>query len=106
MAGDWEIVIGLEVHAQITVKAKLFSGAAAAFGAQPNEQVSLVDAGMPGMLPVLNGEVVRHAVRTGLALGAAINNAERAEQELGGVPDDPAVEALRGAVSYAVGRDR
>ena len=73
MAGDWEIVIGLEVHAQITVKAKLFSGAAAAFGAQPNEQVSLVDAGMPGMLPVLNGEVVRHAVRTGLALGAAIN---------------------------------
>ncbi|MBN4083180.1 Asp-tRNA(Asn)/Glu-tRNA(Gln) amidotransferase subunit GatB [bacterium AH-315-B06] len=73
MPGDWEIVIGLEVHAQIVVKAKLFSGAATAFGAQPNEQVSLVDAGMPGMLPVLNGEVVRHAVRTGLALGARIN---------------------------------
>ncbi len=73
MADDWEIVIGLEVHAQITVKAKLFSGAAAAFGAEPNEQVSLVDAGMPGMLPVLNGEVVRHAVRTGLAIGATIN---------------------------------
>ncbi|PPR24182.1 MAG: Aspartyl/glutamyl-tRNA(Asn/Gln) amidotransferase subunit B [Alphaproteobacteria bacterium MarineAlpha10_Bin3] len=73
MAGDWEIVIGLEVHAQITVKAKLFSGAATAFGAQPNAQVSLVDAGMPGMLPVLNGAVVRHAVRTGLALGAVIN---------------------------------
>jgi aspartyl-tRNA(Asn)/glutamyl-tRNA(Gln) amidotransferase subunit B len=73
MAGDWEIVIGLEVHAQISVKAKLFSGAAATFGAQPNEQVSLVDAGMPGMLPVLNGAVVRHAVRTGLALGAVIN---------------------------------
>ncbi len=73
MAGDWEIVIGLEVHAQISVKAKLFSGAATAFGAGPNEQVSLVDAGMPGMLPVLNGEVVRHAVRTGLALGAKIN---------------------------------
>ena len=73
MAGDWEIVIGLEVHAQISVEAKLFSGAATAFGAQPNAQVSLVDAGMPGMLPVLNGAVVRHAVRTGLALGAKIN---------------------------------
>jgi len=73
MAGDWEIVIGLEVHAQIVVEAKLFSGAATAFGAPPNEQVSLVDAGMPGMLPVLNGAVVRHAVRTGLAIGAKIN---------------------------------
>ncbi|MEX2617629.1 MAG: Asp-tRNA(Asn)/Glu-tRNA(Gln) amidotransferase subunit GatB [Alphaproteobacteria bacterium] len=71
--GDWEIVIGLEVHAQIVAKAKLFSGASTAFGADPNEQVSLVDAGMPGMLPVLNAEAVRQAVRTGLALNARIN---------------------------------
>ena len=71
--GEWEIVIGLEVHAQIVAKAKLFSGASTAFGAAPNEQVSLVDAGMPGMLPVLNAEAVRQAVRTGLALNARIN---------------------------------
>ena len=68
--GDWEIVVGLEVHAQVTAQSKLFSGAATAFGAEPNSQVSLVDAAMPGMLPVLNGECVRQAVRTGLALGA------------------------------------
>jgi len=71
--GDWEIVIGLEVHAQVIANAKLFSGAATAFGAEPNEQVSFVDAGMPGMLPVLNESCVRQAVLTGLALGAKIN---------------------------------
>jgi len=71
--GEWEVVIGLEVHAQVTSRAKLFSGASTEFGADPNAQVSLVDAAMPGMLPVINGECVRQAVRTGLALNAAIN---------------------------------
>ena len=71
--GEWEVVIGLEVHAQISTQAKLFSGAATAFGAEPNTQVSLVDAAMPGMLPVPNAECVRQAVRTGIAIGAAIN---------------------------------
>jgi aspartyl-tRNA(Asn)/glutamyl-tRNA(Gln) amidotransferase subunit B len=71
--GKWEIVVGLEIHAQVTSKAKLFSGAATDFGSEPNTQVSLVDAAMPGMLPVINEECVRQAVRTGLALGAEIN---------------------------------
>jgi aspartyl-tRNA(Asn)/glutamyl-tRNA(Gln) amidotransferase subunit B len=71
--GDWEVVIGLEVHAQATTTSKLFSGAATAFGADPNTQVSLVDAAMPGMLPVLNEASVRQAVLTGLALNAKIN---------------------------------
>jgi len=71
--GPWELVIGLEVHAQVVSHAKLFSGAATSFGGEPNSQVSFVDAAMPGMLPVLNGECVRQAVRTGLALGARIN---------------------------------
>ena len=72
-SGDWEIVIGLEIHAQVISQAKLFSGAATRFGAEPNSQVSLVDAAMPGMLPVINRECIRQAVRTGLALGAQIN---------------------------------
>ena len=71
--GEWEVVIGLEVHAQITSEAKLFSGASTKFGAEPNTQVSLVDAAMPGMLPVPNAECVRQAVRTGMAIGAQIN---------------------------------
>ncbi|MBT5677333.1 MAG: Asp-tRNA(Asn)/Glu-tRNA(Gln) amidotransferase subunit GatB [Rhodospirillaceae bacterium] len=71
--GDWEVVIGLEIHAQVISNAKLFSSAPTAFGAAANTQVSLVDAAMPGMLPVINGECVRQAVRTGLALGAEIN---------------------------------
>ena len=71
--GDWEMVIGLEVHAQVTSKAKLFSGAPTTFGAEPNTQVSLVDAAMPGMLPVLNETAVHQAVRTGLAINAKIN---------------------------------
>jgi aspartyl-tRNA(Asn)/glutamyl-tRNA(Gln) amidotransferase subunit B len=71
--GDWEVVIGLEVHAQVTSEAKLFSGASTAFGGEPNTQVSLVDAAMPGMLPVINEECIRQAVRTGLGLNAKIN---------------------------------
>ncbi|SEG77752.1 Asp-tRNA(Asn)/Glu-tRNA(Gln) amidotransferase subunit GatB [Bosea lathyri] len=72
--GDWEVVIGMEIHAQVTSNAKLFSGASTTFGAEPNEHVSLVDAAMPGMLPVINAECVRQAVRTGLGLNAQINN--------------------------------
>ena len=71
--GEWEMVIGLEVHAQITSHSKLFSGASAEFGAAPNEHVSLVDAGFPGMLPVINEKCVEQAVRTGLGLKAQIN---------------------------------
>jgi aspartyl-tRNA(Asn)/glutamyl-tRNA(Gln) amidotransferase subunit B len=71
--GDWEVVVGLEIHAQVISNAKLFSSAPTAFGAEANTQVSLVDAAMPGMLPVINGECVKQAVRTGLALGAKIN---------------------------------
>ncbi len=71
--GEWEVVVGLEVHAQVVSDAKLFSGAATAFGAEPNTQVSLVDAAMPGMLPVVNVECLRQAVRTGLGLKAQIN---------------------------------
>jgi aspartyl-tRNA(Asn)/glutamyl-tRNA(Gln) amidotransferase subunit B len=71
--GDWEVVIGLEIHAQVTSKAKLFSGASTTFGSEPNFNVSLVDAAMPGMLPVINKECVRQAVRTGLGLKAQIN---------------------------------
>jgi len=73
VTGDWEVVIGLEVHAQVTSRAKLFSGASTAFGGEPNAHVSLVDAAMPGMLPVINKECVAQAVRTGLALKAQIN---------------------------------
>ena len=72
--GHWEVVIGMEVHAQVTSKAKLFSGASTAFGGEPNAHVSLIDAAMPGMLPVINEECVRQAVRTGLGLKARINS--------------------------------
>ncbi|MBH1944805.1 Asp-tRNA(Asn)/Glu-tRNA(Gln) amidotransferase subunit GatB [Erythrobacter sp. YJ-T3-07] len=71
--GEWEVVIGLEVHAQVTSNAKLFSGASTEFGAEPNTQVSLIDAAMPGMLPVPNRECIRQAVRTGMAIEAQIN---------------------------------
>ncbi len=71
--GDWEVVIGVEVHAQMTLKSKLFSGSATAFGSEPNSQVSFVDAAMPGMLPVLNKEAIKNAVKTGLGLKAQIN---------------------------------
>ncbi|MGE0754086.1 MAG: Asp-tRNA(Asn)/Glu-tRNA(Gln) amidotransferase subunit GatB, partial [Alphaproteobacteria bacterium] len=71
--GDWEMVIGLEIHAQVTSNSKLFSGAPTAFGAEANDNVSFIDAGMPGMLPVINKESIRQAVRTGLAINAQIN---------------------------------
>src|ERR1039458_803564 len=71
--GDWEVVIGMEVHAQVTSKSKLFSGASTEFGGAPNSHVSLVDAAMPGMLPVINEECVKQAIRTGLGLNAKIN---------------------------------
>ena len=79
--GEWEVVIGLEVHAQVTSAAKLFSGAATAFGAEPNTQVSLIDAAMPGMLPVPNRECIRQAVRTGLALDAEIHRWSRFDRK-------------------------
>src|ERR671928_863388 len=71
--GDWEVIVGMEIHAQVTSQAKLFSGASTTFGGDPNSHVSLVDAAMPGMLPVINEECVRQAVRTGLGLNAKIN---------------------------------
>jgi aspartyl-tRNA(Asn)/glutamyl-tRNA(Gln) amidotransferase subunit B len=71
--GDWEVVVGMEIHAQVTSEAKLFSGASTKFGGDPNSHVSLVDAAMPGMLPVINEECVRQAIRTGLGLKAQIN---------------------------------
>jgi aspartyl-tRNA(Asn)/glutamyl-tRNA(Gln) amidotransferase subunit B len=87
--GDWEIVIGLEVHAQVLTKSKLFSGASADFGAAPNAQVSPVDAGMPGMLPVINKECVEKAVRTGLGLNAKINPVSIFERKNYFYPDLP-----------------
>src|SRR5687767_3444657 len=72
-SGDWEVVIGLEVHAQVASKSKLFSAAATEFGGEPNTHVSLVDAAMPGMLPVINEACVAQAVRTGLGLNARVN---------------------------------
>jgi aspartyl-tRNA(Asn)/glutamyl-tRNA(Gln) amidotransferase subunit B len=80
-SGAWEVVIGLEVHAQIISQSKLFSGAATGFGASPNSQVSFVDAGFPGMLPVVNGECIRQAVRTGLGLNAQINLVSRFDRK-------------------------
>ncbi len=79
--GEWEVVIGLEVHAQVTSHAKLFSGASTAFGAEPNTQVSLIDAAMPGMLPVPNRECIRQAVRTGMAIEAQINKWSRFDRK-------------------------
>ncbi|MHA6722596.1 Asp-tRNA(Asn)/Glu-tRNA(Gln) amidotransferase subunit GatB [Sphingomonas sp. RS2018] len=79
--GEWEVVIGLEVHAQVTSNSKLFSGAATEFGAEPNTQVSLVDAAMPGMLPVPNRECIRQAVRTGMAIDAQINRWSRFDRK-------------------------
>jgi aspartyl-tRNA(Asn)/glutamyl-tRNA(Gln) amidotransferase subunit B len=87
--GDWEIVIGMEVHAQVIAQSKLFSGASAQFGAEPNSQVSLVDAAMPGMLPVLNEYCVEQAVRTGLGLNAQINHRSVFERKNYFYPDLP-----------------
>ncbi len=87
--GDWEVVVGMEVHAQVISESKLFSGAATAFGGAPNSHVSLVDAAMPGMLPVLNRECVAQAVRTGLGLKAGINLKSRFERKNYFYPDLP-----------------
>lgn len=88
--GDWEIVIGMEVHCQVLSRAKLFSGASAAFGGEPNAHVSLVDAAMPGMLPVINAFCVEQAVRTGLGLRAQINLASTFDRKNYFYPDLPA----------------
>ncbi|HEY8287831.1 MAG TPA: Asp-tRNA(Asn)/Glu-tRNA(Gln) amidotransferase subunit GatB, partial [Acetobacteraceae bacterium] len=79
--GSWEVVVGLEVHAQVTSRAKLFSGAATTFGAEPNSQVSFIDAAFPGMLPVINRECVAQAVRTGLGLAAQVNPVSRFDRK-------------------------
>jgi len=72
MSADWEVVIGLEVHTQLATKSKIFSGSSTAYGAEPNTQASLIDLGYPGVLPVLNGEVVRMAAKFGLAVNATV----------------------------------
>ncbi len=87
--GDWEIIVGMEVHAQVVSRAKLFSGASTAFGAAPNAHVSLVDAAMPGMLPVINHECIAQALRTGLGLGAEINLKSRFDRKNYFYPDLP-----------------
>src|SRR6266403_3651485 len=87
--GDWEIVIGMEVHAQVTSRSKLFSGASTAFGGEPNSHVSLVDAAMPGMLPVINEYCVEQAVRTGLGLNAQINLRSVFDRKNYFYPDSP-----------------
>ncbi|MHA1547613.1 MAG: Asp-tRNA(Asn)/Glu-tRNA(Gln) amidotransferase subunit GatB [Alphaproteobacteria bacterium] len=87
--GDWEVIVGMEVHAQVTSRAKLFSGASTAFGGAPNSHVSVVDAAMPGMLPVINQECVAQAVRTGLGLKAVINLKSRFDRKNYFYPDLP-----------------
>ena len=87
--GDWEVIVGLEVHAQVTSQAKLFSGASAAYGGDPNAHVSLVDAAMPGMLPVINRFCVEQAIRTGLGLNAEINRKSRFDRKNYFYPDLP-----------------
>jgi len=87
--GEWEVVLGLEVHAQVASHAKLFSGAATAFGAEPNVQVSLVDAGFPGMLPVINRYCVEQAIKTGFGLKAQINHVSRFDRKNYFYPDLP-----------------
>ena len=113
--GDWEIVIGMEVHAQVVSSSKLFSGASTEFGAEPNANVSLVDAAMPGMLPVINRECVRQAVRTGLGLKAEINKRSIFERKNYFFPDLPQGYQIsqyqtpvvgEGQVTISVGPDR
>jgi aspartyl-tRNA(Asn)/glutamyl-tRNA(Gln) amidotransferase subunit B len=86
---DWEVIIGMEIHAQVNSRSKLFSGASTAFGGEPNAHVSLVDAAMPGMLPVINRECVAQAVRTGLGLKAQINETSRFDRKNYFYPDLP-----------------
>jgi aspartyl-tRNA(Asn)/glutamyl-tRNA(Gln) amidotransferase subunit B len=102
--GEWEIVIGLEVHAQIVSKAKLFSGAATDFGAEPNTQVSFVDAAMPGMLPVINERCVEQAVRTGLGLKAEINLTSVFDRKNYFYPDLPAGYQISQYLQPVVGK--
>src|SRR5580692_7346074 len=104
--GAWEIVIGLEVHAQIVAHAKLFSGAATAFGAEPNTQVSTVDAAFPGMLPVINRHCVEQAVRTGLGLDAEINLHSVFDRKNYFYPDLPAGYQISQYQQPIVGRGR
>lgn len=113
--GDWEIIIGMEVHAQVKSDAKLFSGASTDFGAAPNANVSLVDAAMPGMLPVINEECVRQAVRTGLGLRAQINHRSVFDRKNYFYPDLPQGYQIsqfkqpivgEGTVTVSVGPDR
>jgi aspartyl-tRNA(Asn)/glutamyl-tRNA(Gln) amidotransferase subunit B len=104
--GRWEIVIGLEVHAQVTAEAKLFSGAATEFGAEPNAQVSTVDAGFPGMLPVINRHVVEQAVRTGLGLDAEINLYSVFDRKNYFYPDLPAGYQISQYQQPVVGKGR
>ena len=104
--GPWETVIGLEVHAQIVSKAKLFSGAATAFGAEPNTQVSPVDAAFPGMLPVINRHCVEQAVRTGLGLDAEINLTSVFDRKNYFYPDLPAGYQISQYLQPVVGHGR
>src|SRR3982750_3050463 len=87
--GGWEVIIGMEVHAQVTSESKLFSGSSTEFGRPPNSNVSFVDAAMPGMLPVINVECVRQAVRTGLGLKAQINKRSSFDRKNYFYPDLP-----------------
>jgi len=104
--GDWEVVIGLEVHAQVVAKAKLFSGAATEFGAEPNTQVSTVDAAFPGMLPVINRHCVEQAVKTGLGLDAQINLTSVFDRKNYFYPDLPAGYQISQYQQPVVGRGR
>jgi aspartyl-tRNA(Asn)/glutamyl-tRNA(Gln) amidotransferase subunit B len=104
--GRWEIVIGLEVHAQVTAEAKLFSGAATEFGAEPNAQVSTVDAAFPGMLPVINRHVVEQAVKTGLGLDAEINLYSVFDRKNYFYPDLPAGYQISQYQQPVVGKGR
>ena len=104
--GPWEVVIGLEVHAQVSCQAKLFSGAATAFGAEPNSQVSFVDAAFPGMLPVLNRIVLEQAVKTGLGLAAEIKLHSVFERKNYFYPDLPAGYQISQYLEPIVGNGR
>ena len=104
--GEWEIVIGLEVHAQVTSNAKLFSGASTAFGADPNSQVSFVDAGLPGMLPVINAHCVEQAVKTGMGLNAEINHVSVFDRKNYFYPDLPQGYQISQYKQPVVGRGR
>src|SRR6201746_1672355 len=89
VTGDWEMVVGLEIHAHVPSNSKLFSGASTEFGGEPNSHVSLVDAAMPGMLPVINQHCVEQAVRTGLGLNARINRRSVFDRKNYFYPDSP-----------------